>query len=76
MAQTDIATDPHALTLIMALASALHTENVLPIDCFIAAIRKSALQIKATGTPGADDLSDHLLESASALALRHQRSPE
>jgi len=76
MTSNDIATDPHAVALVMALATALDTKKVLPADGFIAAIRTSALQMKGIGTPGMDELADQLLATATVLALRFQRQSE
>ncbi|MGV7193737.1 hypothetical protein ACCQ23_21300 [Xanthomonas axonopodis pv. phyllanthi] len=68
----DPTTGQAAYALVMALATTLHREGVLPIDRFIATIRKHALQLKGEG---AEVLSDDLLGMASSLSLSLQQPP-
>lgn len=54
-----------AFAAVMALATALHLEGVLPMEKFIATLRKHALAMKGRG---AEAMAEQILEMASELA--------
>ena len=63
---TDVQTTAYAAyAMVMALATALHQEGVMPVDRFIRVVRTHALELKAHG---AEIVGNDLLAMAAALS--------